>query len=117
MPNPHIVDDFPFSINQLTSSFLAFHFSLYGQTINQSRMKKVAIIAVVMLVTLINFAYAQKPEVVVSNKPGWHKIGEVKADFKMENQSISVLGADKFKSIKLKVTDAPINIENVKFFY
>ena len=54
---------------------------------------------------------------MLSDKPGWHKIGEVKADFKMENQSISVLGKDKFKSILLKVTDAPINIEGIQVFY
>ena len=62
-------------------------------------------------------AFAQSPGVVVSAKPGWHKIGEVKASFKMENESISVLGKDAFKAIKLKVTDAPINIENIQVFY
>jgi hypothetical protein len=82
-------------------------------------MKKVMIIAIALFafIGIVNSSYAQKPEVVVSNKAGWHKIGEVKADFKMETQSIAVVGADKFKSIKLKVTDAPINIENVSVTY
>jgi hypothetical protein len=35
----------------------------------------------------------------------------------MENQSIAVLGNDKFQSILLKVTDAPINIIGLQVFY
>ena len=76
-------------------------------------MKKLTLVFAVLAAVLVNFAYAQTPSVMLSDKPGWHKIGEVKADFKMENQSIAVLGKDKFKSILLKVTDAPINIENI----
>jgi dihydrofolate reductase len=64
-----------------------------------------------------NQAMAQDPGIVTSDKAGWHKIGEVKANFKLENESIVVMGADRFKSIKLKVTDAPINIEKVTVYY
>ncbi|WP_333819411.1 DUF2541 family protein [Ohtaekwangia sp.] len=75
-------------------------------------------IAAMFIVALAaNIAMAQDPGIVTSNKPGWHKIGEIKADFKQENESIVVMGADKFKSIKLKVTDAPINIESVTVYY
>jgi hypothetical protein len=80
-------------------------------------MKKAVLVLAVLFAVLLNSAFAQEPSVMLSDKPGWHKIGEVKADFKMENESISVLGADKFKSILLKVTDAPINIERVQVFY
>jgi len=80
-------------------------------------MKKVILVFFAMSALLINTAFAQEPSIMLSDKPGWHKIGEVKADFKMENQSISVLGKDKFKSILLKVTDAPINIEGIQVFY
>lgn len=80
-------------------------------------MKKSAVILVVLFMALVNFTFAQSPGVVTSAKPGWHKIGEVKASFKMENESIVVIGNDKFKSLKLKVTEAPINIENVRVFY
>src|SRR6218665_2298407 len=79
-------------------------------------MKKSAIILVVLFVAIVG-AFAQSPGVVTSAKPGWHKIGEVKASFKTENESIVVLGKDAFKSIKLKVTDAPINIQNVQVVY
>jgi len=80
-------------------------------------MKKAVLVLAVLFAVLLNSAFAQEPSVMLSDKPGWHKIGEVKADFKMENESISVLGADKFKSILLKVTDAPINIERIQVFY
>jgi Protein of unknown function (DUF2541) len=80
-------------------------------------MKRIIVIVTVVFVALIGRVYAQDAGVVVSTKPGWHKIGEVKASFKMENESISVLGADKFKSIKLRVTDAPINVESVQVLY
>lgn len=77
-------------------------------------MKKVFGFILVFAV-LSNMAFAQDPGIVTSSKPGWHKIGEVKADFKKENESIVVMGADQFKSIKLKVTDAPISINKVLY--
>jgi hypothetical protein len=79
-------------------------------------MKKVAVF-LIAFVAYAQAALAQEPAVVVSDKPGWHKIGEVKADFKTESESISVMGKDEFKSIKLKVTDAPINIDKVVVYY
>ncbi len=79
-------------------------------------MKKLVILSM-MIVAYAFGAFAQKPAVVASDKAGWHKIGEVKADFKMESESIAVLGNDEFQSIKLKVTDAPINIEKVTVYY
>jgi len=79
-------------------------------------MKKLHLIFTVLFAMLFSSVFAQEPSVMLSDKPGWHKIGEVKADFEMENQSISVLGKDKFQSILLKVTDAPINIEGIQVF-
>jgi hypothetical protein len=80
-------------------------------------MKKASVILFVLLAVYTNSAFAQEPAVVASDKPGWHKIGEVKASFTTESESIAVLGKDEFKSIKLKVTDAPINIEKAVVFY
>ena len=79
-------------------------------------MKKIMLLLVMLVVAQLN-VHAQKPGVVVSDKAGWHKIGEIKADFKVEKESIVVMGADVFKSIKLMVTDAPINIISLKVFY
>ncbi|MBA4053609.1 MAG: hypothetical protein C0490_02755 [Marivirga sp.] len=80
-------------------------------------MKKAAVIIVVLLAAIVNFTFAQEPAIVTSDKPGWHKIGEVKASFKTESESISVFGKDQFKSIKLKVTDAAININKIIVMY
>jgi hypothetical protein len=80
-------------------------------------MKKSALLFVMLFAVLLNSAFAQEPSVMLSDDPGWHKIGEVKADFEAEDQSITVLGNDKFKSILLKVTDAPINIMDLQVFY
>lgn len=80
-------------------------------------MKKATLIIVVTLLAIVNHTFAQEPAIVTSDKPGWHKIGEVKASFKTESESISVFGKDEFKSIKLKITDAPINIDKVTVFY
>jgi hypothetical protein len=79
-------------------------------------MKKV-IVFLVLVCAYVPLALGQKPAVVISNEPGWHKIGEISASFKTQSESIVVLGADRFSSIKLKVTDAPINIEQLQVFY
>jgi hypothetical protein len=67
---------------------------------------------------LIGFGLqAQKPGVVMSNEDGWQKIGETTASFKMQTESIVVLGADRFNKIRLKVTDAPIQFERLQVVY
>ena len=80
-------------------------------------MKKILLFLFVLIAVQINSVQAQTPGVVVSTKAGWHKIGEVAASFKLENESIVVLGADKFKSIKLKVTDANLNLQSLEVYY
>ncbi len=62
-------------------------------------------------------AYASAQSVVVSDKAGWHKIGSRTIDFKNDNDEISVMGADKFSSIKFKINDAPVTLQNVEVFY
>jgi vacuolar-type H+-ATPase subunit H len=71
----------------------------------------------VLLVVLTASVFSQKPGVVTSNSPGWKKIGETTASFQSQNESIAVLGADEFSAIKLKVTNAPIEIERLQVFY
>lgn len=80
-------------------------------------MKKTAVIILMLVFVCAAKIYAQKPAVVTSNDPGWQKIGEITASFKMQDESIVVLGADEFDAIRLKVTDAPINIERLQVFY
>ncbi len=58
-----------------------------------------------------------KPAVVSTEKAGWHKIGETTASFKMDKDAIAVLGNDRFKAIKLKVTDASIHLMDLEVYY
>jgi len=78
-------------------------------------MKKTLIIMLTMICAA--GAYAQKPAVVTDKTAGWQKIGETKVNFDTDRDEIIVMGADHFKAIKLKVTDAAVNIMDVEVFY
>ena len=80
-------------------------------------MKNLKIVFVLIGFVLAGSTYAQKPAIMVSDKAGWHKIGEMTADFKAEKDELVVMGADKFKSIKLFVKDAPMNISDLELYY
>ncbi len=56
-------------------------------------------------------------DVVTSDKTGWQKIGEMTASFSKERDVMVVAGADRFASIKIKVTDADINITDIEVYY
>lgn len=78
-------------------------------------MKKIAVF--VLLAMAIAYGSANAQSVVVSDKSGWHKIGSRTIDFKNDKDEITVMGADKFSSIKFKINDAPVNLQNVQVFY
>jgi len=61
--------------------------------------------------------WAQKPKIVTSDKTGWHKIGETTVDFKTETDEILVIGANRFESLKIKVTDAAINLVSIDIYF
>ena len=50
-------------------------------------------------------------------EPGWHKLGQVRASFSLDKDQIMVDGVDRFKSIRLKATDAPIEIFDIEVHY
>ncbi len=79
-------------------------------------MKKILFIlcATILSVSALN---AQKPEVITKNKPGWHKIGDANVDFKTDKDKFVILGADRFKSLQIKVTDAPVHIDDMQIYY
>jgi hypothetical protein len=78
-------------------------------------MKKIAMF--VLMAMAIAYGSANAQSVVVSDKTGWHKIGSRTIDFKNDKDEITVLGADKFSSIKFKINDAPVNLKNVEVYY
>lgn len=79
-------------------------------------MKKV-VMMMMLAVASCGAAFAQKPEVITSDKTGWHKIGETTVDFKKDNDEIVLFGADRFATIKFKVTDAPIDLISLEIVY
>lgn len=81
-------------------------------------MKKLlVVIAMALFAWNINSAHAQKPGIVLTDEPGWQKIGETVASFQSQDESIAVIGADEFSAIKIKVNDAPLHIERLQVFY
>jgi hypothetical protein len=77
-------------------------------------MKK---LIVVLLLCAFGIAKAQKPAVMVDKDAGWHKISETSVNFSKDTDEIVVLGADKFKAIKFKVTDGAIHLLDLKVYY
>ncbi|HET8962941.1 MAG TPA: hypothetical protein VFM99_03540 [Chitinophagales bacterium] len=86
-------------------------------------MKKTAIIGLLALTASFGTATAQETktdkshELIISDKTGWHKIGELTADFKKGREEVMVMGADRFASIRFKVTDAPIDLTSLEIYY
>jgi hypothetical protein len=72
------------------------------------------------MITAVTFyakVFAQKPAVVGNNEPGWTHIGHTTASFKSQNESIIVLGADEFTALKIKVTEAGLQLNRMQVFY
>jgi hypothetical protein len=64
-----------------------------------------------LLITLLAFA-----TIGFGQKTGWHKIGEVQ-DFKTEMDGITLAEPQTFQSIKIKITDAHMDITKVIIYY
>lgn len=80
-------------------------------------MKKILFILFLATVGISGAAMAQKPEVITSDKTGWHKIGENKVDFIRDRDEMMVMGANRFAKIKFKVEHEAIHISSVEVYY
>jgi hypothetical protein len=80
-------------------------------------MKKLILAAFVIIAATVSPAIAQKPAVVVNDKPGWHKIAENTVSFNKDRDEVVILGADHFKKIKLKVSNAGIDLRDLEVYY
>lgn len=80
-------------------------------------MKKALTIILLAIAGSYGTANAQKPAVMLSDKAGWHKIGETTVNFQKETDEIMVLVADRFAAIKFKVMDAPIDLISLEIYY
>jgi len=48
-------------------------------------------------------AFSQKPAIIINDKPGWHRIGEVNMNLKNDTSSLEVIGSDAFSALRIKV--------------
>ena len=80
-------------------------------------MTKLLSLMLLAIAGSFGIASAQTPAVVVSDAAGWHKIGEKTVDFKMERDEIAVMGADRFSTLKFKVTEAAIELVSLEITY
>lgn len=78
-------------------------------------MKKAYVI--LSLLFIISFSALNAQQIMYSSKPGWYRIGQKSVDFKADRDEIVILGADKFKAIQLKVTDARVHFDDFFVIY
>jgi hypothetical protein len=90
-------------------------FLLQVQT--QAILKRIALITALVVLAVGTCASGQGKDSTAIKSTGWQKIGDVISDFSSMNESVVVLNADKYRAIKLKVTDAPITIERGAVHY
>ena len=79
-------------------------------------MKKIIMLFIATLAIGAS-ALAQKPAVMVSDKTGWHKIGETTADLSKDKDEVAVLVADRFASLKFKVTNADLELYDLDVYF
>ncbi|HSD06901.1 hypothetical protein [Flavobacterium sp.] len=80
-------------------------------------MKKLALMLLLVASSTTLFAQTSVPKVVVNDKDGWHKIGETTVSFDKDTDKIPIVGANRFAAIKIKVTEAPINLKSFDVAY
>ncbi|NVO18402.1 MAG: hypothetical protein HXX13_01810 [Bacteroidetes bacterium] len=80
-------------------------------------MNKTIIILLLAIAGSIGIASAQSPAVMISDAAGWHKISERTVAFKTDRDEISVIGSDRFSTIKFKVTEAAIELISLEIAF
>ena len=56
-------------------------------------------------------------QIVLSDKAGWHKIGEKTVDLAMEKGEMMVIGSNRFAELVFKVKDEPIEISSIDIYF
>jgi hypothetical protein len=80
-------------------------------------MKQVLSIILLVIAGSFGIVSSQQTTVVNSDTSGWYKIGTTNVDLKRDRDEIVVLGADQFKSIKIKVINVPIDLKDLEIYY
>jgi len=80
-------------------------------------MKKKLLILLLIAAGTHSKMNAQTPAIIVSDKAGWHKIGDRTVDFAKDRDEIMVMGSDRFSAIKFTVTGASIDLQDLEVYY
>ena len=80
-------------------------------------MKKAIVLIFLAVAGCYGSVSAQNPAVVLNDKTGWHKIAETTVDFAKDHDEVAVMVADKFSTLKFKVTEASIQLMDIEVFY
>src|SRR5438105_4614828 len=80
-------------------------------------MKRYIFLLLFYIILHSTFIFGQKPAIITSNKPGWHKLTETIVDLKIERKEVEVLGADRFSSLKFRVTEAPLRLDSIYVYF
>ncbi|MBL0048232.1 MAG: hypothetical protein IPP32_09090 [Bacteroidetes bacterium] len=71
----------------------------------------------ILLLALAGRIQAQTPELITNDKTGWHKIVEKSVDLKRDRDEFTILGADRFASLKLFVKDVQLSIYDMEVYF
>jgi len=75
-------------------------------------------LVLILLAAVANFGYGFAQDgVILSDKTGWHKIGEKTVDFTRDQDEIHVFGANRFAALKFLVIGASIHLNQVKMAF
>lgn len=80
-------------------------------------MKKIMVIAFLSLAGINAKISAQQPAIIVSDETGWHKIAETKVNYKTDKDEIMVMGKDRFSTLIVKVTEAPVELLSIDIHF
>jgi hypothetical protein len=72
-------------------------------------MKKVTLLLLIVTTTLMSFT--------TSNRGGWKYIGDQWANYGVDRDILPVTGNDIYTKIKIKVTDAPLNMYDMNIYF
>jgi hypothetical protein len=64
-----------------------------------------------------SYAFSQKPVILTSDKPGWHRIGELTMKEEADTAFVEVIGADAFSAIRLKTEKGRAYIYEVDIYF
>jgi hypothetical protein len=78
-------------------------------------IKKYPFLFVFLLFTLN--AFSQKPVILTSDKPGWHRIGELTMDEEADTADAEIIGADAFSAVKIKAVKGDVRIYEIDIYY